>query len=265
MFLQNFRLVGIIVGLLMTVGICSMASAQVAPEDGSWQHSWTGYLWVPGYNGDAVVRNVPVEVDMSISDTAEKISDLEAAFSGHYEGNKTPWSLIVDFTYWRIKENFWTRPDINEDTFEGAIRPSQLIFEVAGARTVYEKLAEGGGAAQRVQVLAGARYNMFNTNLEVNSLDIDEDVNQNWIDPFVGARMYQAISPLWGMNLRADVGGFGIGSEFTFNGVATFGYNIGIKRSILLGWRYYYQNYSNDDFAWDVTESGPFLGFQTRF
>ena len=253
--------------LVALFGVRSAVVAQDAPGDEKWQSSWTGYLWVPGMNGDVNVRGIPADVNVSVSDTANQIKNMKASFSGHYEGNKKPYGIIADVNYWKLDLDYI---GVNN---AGNVEPSQIIVELAGTYTLSEKI-EGEQTAQRVQALLGARYNQLK--LQINNTALDEggtsfsgSRSQNFVDPFIGVRMYQALSPKWGFNLRTDIGGFGVGSEMVYNAVASFGYNVGKKRSILMGWKYYKTNFNNgsgdDYFKWNVAESGPFVAFQTRF
>ena len=256
---------GLMVTLSVLLGTWSTAVAQEAPEDGKWKNSWTANMWVPGFNGDATVRGIPVNVDVSVSDAIDLLDKMEASFSGHYEGNKKPYGVIVDINYWQLECDFTSRLG------HGSIKPSSLILELAGSYTLSEKMM-GGFAVQRVQGLFGARYNQLKLEAEFTpegEEQVEGSRDQSFVDPFIGARIYQAVSRQWGGNLRVDVGGFGVSSDLTLNVVATFGYNISPKKSILLGWRYYSVDYKNgsgaDEFKWDIAQSGPFIAFQSRF
>ena len=245
--------------LFALLGMGSAAFAQEAsPGHEHWKSSWTGYLWTPGFNGDAIIAGTPVDVDVSVSDAIDVLDEVETSFAGHYEGNKEPWGVVADISYWRMKFDFMTAAG------PGECKPSQWIVELAGARTMSIKKM-GENTVQRVQALVGGRYNQLKLKAKVPDADIDASKSRNYFDPFVGARVFQALSRQWGANFRADVGGFGIGSDLSWQVIATFGYNISEKNSILLGWRYYSQDYEKDDFEWEVAQSGPFLAWQTRF
>ncbi len=259
MMSTRFRLLGFAAALCALLALCLVAGAQVvAPEDAPWQNSWTGYFWVPGYNGDAVLAGNPVDVDLSISDTVDSMTDyFESGFSGHYEGNKTPWGIIADVNYWRMSG------DVATEAGPVEISPRQMMIELAGARTVSQKTV-GEFATQRLQVLLGARYNLFK--VRADGSGFNQSASKNFIDPMVGARIMQALSPQWGVSLRVDLAGFGVGSDLATNIVGTVGYNLGKNRTILLGWKYYNLDFEDGStFKWDVAQSGPFLGFQTRF
>ena len=63
--------------------------------------------------------------------------------------------------------------------------------------------------------------------------------------------------------IRGDIGGFGVGSDFTWNAITFIDYRLWKHVSILGGYRALYQNYKNgsgiDEFKFDVTMHGPIL------
>ena len=67
---------------------------------------------------------------------------------------------------------------------------------------------------------------------------------------------------------EGNFGGFGVGSDFTWNAQAYVGYEIslfGRPTTLLVGYRALYQDYHHNDFEWDVTMHGPVIGTAVRF
>ena len=71
-----------------------------------------------------------------------------------------------------------------------------------------------------------------------------------------------------------DVGGFGVGSDFTWGAMGTIGYNFRLfseknNARAAVGYRAIYQDYTDgsgdDKFKWDVTYHGPILGLVIEF
>jgi hypothetical protein len=71
------------------------------------------------------------------------------------------------------------------------------------------------------------------------------------------------------VSLRGDVGGFDVGSKFTYNAVGLVGYNISPVVSVWLGYRVLGVNYESgsgfNKFKLDVTFYGPITGIIFRF
>ena len=69
----------------------------------------------------------------------------------------------------------------------------------------------------------------------------------------------------------ADIGGFGVGSDFMFNVMPTARVRMTDRASVALGYRWIsldYEQDADDDqrrLLYDVVSSGPFLGFVFRF
>jgi hypothetical protein len=73
-----------------------------------------------------------------------------------------------------------------------------------------------------------------------------------WVDPFVGARVRHQFGNNKEVTLEGDVGGFGVGSDFSWQVVATYGFDVncfGTPLHTVVGYR---------ALAVDYTESGPF-------
>ncbi len=74
----------------------------------------------------------------------------------------------------------------------------------------------------------------------------------------------------WWMNTRGDIdiGGFGIGSNFSWNVIAAVSYQLSELVAVTAGYRYFYVDYEDDDateFAYDVGTNGPGLGVTFSF
>ena len=72
--------------------------------------------------------------------------------------------------------------------------------------------------------------------------------------------------------MRGDFGGFGAGSDFTWNlaGILAYDFHIrSVSTSVLLGARALYQDYDEGSaeglIRWDVTQYGPLIGLSFRF
>ncbi len=88
--------------------------------------------------------------------------------------------------------------------------------------------------------------------------------DQWWIDPIVGLRAQINFTRWLFLAAQADVGGFGVGSQITWNAQATMGVNF--TRNIFgeLGYRYMYVDYDKNSFLYQMNTFGLFssLGFK---
>jgi hypothetical protein len=54
----------------------------------------------------------------------------------------------------------------------------------------------------------------------------------DWLDPVVGARVRYAVAPGHELFLRGDIGGFGVGSDFSWQAAGGYGFGFGTYNSI---------------------------------
>jgi len=98
---------------------------------------------------------------------------------------------------------------------------------------------------------------------------VDISGRKDWIDPFVGVRMRLKLNEKFNLSLRGDVGGFDVGSKFTYNAIGLVGYDISRVVSLWLGYRVLGVNYESgsgfNKFKYDMTMYGPITGIVFRF
>ena len=97
--------------------------------------------------------------------------------------------------------------------------------------------------------LLGVRYTALDVEVRVTgsvsgplaalSAQVDRDMGLivDLVDPIVGARVLVEIDPKWTLGLRGDIGGFGAGSEFTWNIVGVVAYRAWENVDLLAGYR----------------------------
>jgi len=83
-------------------------------------------------------------------------------------------------------------------------------------------------------------------------------------DPIVGARSRLPLSRRLKLMLRADFGGFGVGSERSYNLGAVLAWSLGERAQLVAGYRHLDVDY-DDGFRYDVATSGPVLGLVLGF
>lgn len=96
---------------------------------------------------------------------------------------------------------------------------------------------------------------------------LPRDVEQSrwWIDPIVGLRTQVNFSRWIFAAAQADAGGFGAGSQLTWNTQATLGVNFSRNIAFEAGYRYMYIDYDKDNFLYNVNMPGVFGGLIFKF
>ena len=69
----------------------------------------------------------------------------------------------------------------------------------------------------------------------------------------------------WSFVVIADIGGFGVGSDVTYGVMAGINWQFSDRFSTKIGYRYFYQDYDDEDFKWDMALSGPYVGLGIKF
>ena len=95
----------------------------------------------------------------------------------------------------------------------------------------------------------------------------------DWVDPLVGGRIRHQLVPGHELMLRGDIGGFGAGSEFSWNVLGAYSFKIciydGVTYSGLLGYRAldvdYEQGAGRTKYEYDVLQHGPLTGLSIAF
>lgn len=87
----------------------------------------------------------------------------------------------------------------------------------------------------------------------------------NWLDPIVGLRARLNLSDSFFLKLYGDVGGFGAGSDLTWQYYAGLCWQASKNGVLELGWRQNYNDYSNGNFLYKVNMYGPYIAYSYRF
>ena len=98
---------------------------------------------------------------------------------------------------------------------------------------------------------------------------ITRNQDKTWVDPIVGVTLRTPAERRLQVRLYTEIGGFGAGSDFTWQVFPTLGIGLGKRTSVELGYRWLDVDYAtgegNDEFRYDVLTQGPVLGFAFRF
>ena len=95
----------------------------------------------------------------------------------------------------------------------------------------------------------------------------------DWVDPLIGLRVRHQLGPGQELMLRADVGGFGVGSEFSWNATAAYSWDVGMRDGVIysgvLGYRALSVDYEQGSgvtrYEYDVLQHGPIVGLTAKF
>ena len=145
---------------------------------------------------------------------------------------------------------------------------------VTGARAAVRDAAKGRVARAKASARKKARKKLEKAEKKLARALAEEigdrfpgtiDASREWVDPIVGTRAHwQITDPLY-LALYGDVGGFGVGSDLTWQAAAMLGWRVRDWCSIELGYRYLYVDYLDGPFRYEMNMGGPVFGARFRF
>jgi hypothetical protein len=251
-----FKISRIALSLLLTLIAASAASAQ-APAADSWKVTVAPYFMGAAMSGTAAVKGQELDVDMSASDI---FSNLQFGAMGLVVARKGNWGVGGDAIWMSLGANGTAAGPLGRVT--GSADMSQGAFAFYGLRRL----------APYADVFFGGRVNYLSTNLRINSpLQVRSvDGSKTWFDPLAGLQLRtQANGTRWHAQVYTEIGGFGVGSSFTWQVFPTIGVDLSKRASLEFGYRWLDIDYSSGEnltlFKYDVLTQGPVMGVRFTF
>ena len=229
---------------LAIAGTPAPAAAQPAPDE--WNVLVAPYLMGAAMSGSTTVRGVDVDVDMSASDI---FSNLQFGAMGVVVARKGAWGFGSDLIWMALGT---TVRDTNVDFNQGA-------FAFYGLRQI----------SPAADVTFGLRVNTLQGELTFKGPDVTRNQDKTWVDPIAGVTLRTPADHRAQLRFYTEVGGFGAGSDFTWQVFPTESFRLSRKASLDFGYRWLDVDYAtgerNEEFRYDVLTQGPVLGFGFRF
>jgi hypothetical protein len=248
--------------------VCSSARGEEqAGGDDKWNVSFTPYFWFPDADFTSTMSGIKADVEVDFKDVLDYMDDLDLlAFSGRIEAWKGDWGLFFDGQYVSAGyDERFTDPDFSVDV---SIRDD--IFDFGAAYKLYEEILEDDGSRMfMLAPLGGVRYHYLKQDTRLGPVKIGGD--EEWVEPFVGVLLTYDLASSLTAGIRADYGGFGIGSasDHTWNFWAGIGWKFRKNIALNLGYRIYDIDYSrhsgNEEFGMDGQLKGPTIALPIRF
>ena len=238
-YVSLFAIVAVIV-----TGSATAPAAQ--PSRDEWNVLVAPYLMGAAMSGATTVRGVEVDVDLSASDI---FSNLQFGAMGVVVARKGDWGFGSDLIWMALGT---TVRETNVDVNQGA-------FAFYGLRQL----------SPAADVTFGLRVNTLQGQLTFTRPDVTRNQDKTWVDPIAGLTLRTPADRRVHARLYTEMGGFGAGSDFTWQVFPTASIRLSSKASLELGYRWLDVDYAtgegNNDFRYDVLTQGPVFGFGFRF
>ena len=250
------RKITLVAFVLILAAIAASPAAAQAPSGEGWRVTIKPYLLGAGMSGTTTVLGQEVTVDTSFSQILE---NLQFGAMGLVVARKGNWGFGGDAIWMALGAN---------GEAPGPIGVTATVDFNQGAFAFYGLRRLGPSA----DLTFGARVNTLQAGLRVNLPQSVRSVDgsKTWVDPIVGVQLRTPENgKRWHAQVYTEIGGFGVGSTFTWQVFPTIGVNIGRRASLEFGYRWLDIDYSTGEdrtlFTWDVLTQGPLLGIAFRF
>ncbi len=233
-------------------------TSPAAPAPKKWQFATLGYGWFAGAHGetDVIGPLAPIGLDLPFLTI---LKGLKFAFMGAAEAKHDRFTILGDLMFVNLGDSKGI--DIrNRDFLDAKLNSKTTLVTLLGGYQLVDD------PAAKLDLLAGGRVNLFDTTLELTGPERSAEgrVKQTWFDPLIGMRMIYPLKGRFSLSLYGDIGGFGIGSDLTWQAFGAVDYQINHRMSIGAGWRHYKVKYRKGDFLYDVYQTGPIITFRTN-
>ncbi len=244
--------------------------AQIAPAPGTdpaadpWRFTVAPLLWGAGIDGSIAVRGRSANVDVGF-DKIIKHTDL--GFMAYFEARNDIFG-------------FYAQPNYLKLSGDGAAGP------LSANLTTKLWIVEGGSLVRiikcgeerplSVDALFGVRYWSINTDLSIAAPPLGASFNgshtSSLVDPLIGLDIHQYLTRKLSLEVRGDIGGFGIAdgsSKLSWQAIGMLGYDCCRNFSLFAGFRALGLNEERgegiDTRGADFVMKGVLLGFAFRW
>jgi hypothetical protein len=236
------------------------AGNQPGSASGSaWEFRLIPYTWLISLDTKTTVRGHTADMNIPFSDI---LRNMNVAGQVHFEARKEKWGFFIDPTYLKMSKDATLR-----DGRDARLQIEQWLVELGGMYQLAKWSLDGKGKRQiTVDALGGGRYWYLSANLDIGST-ANPSQKTGWVDPFIGASLNADITERLLFNIRGDVGGFGVGSDFSWNALGVLGYRFTKDITGLFGYRALYVDYKagTSSMRYNMTIHGPVVGLSFSF
>ena len=234
------------------------AAAQTPPRTtDEWTFIASPYVWFSGLGGEVTLPRGSESFNADFGDIFES---MKFSFMGLFEARRGNFSIVTDLMYLNLQQGI---PVPGQGAYSGgSSRVETTEVSVIGLFTVLEQ------PAGRFELGGGLRAWWMNTEIKLDPGRLpgrSADSTTNWVDPVLAARASLRLNDRWSLTGYGDIGGFGVGSEFTWQAIATLDWRISDRFSASVGYRWVQIDYEASRANIDLDMSGPIIGASFRF
>ena len=224
-------------------GLLQAGAPQPSVEEKTthWSFTIEPFLWLAGIEGKGGDGSAPpVDIGQNVS----LFGNIDGGFLLALEACAPDgrFSLLADGLYLSLADD------------EGSLRTDTdaLMLELGAGLPL--------GRDSHWEAIAGLRYVDLQFDTDLASLTSTSS-QEAWIDPWVGARGKIPLGEHWALGCRADIGGFGVGTQLTWQALAGFKADLGKSVRLDVGYRAISLDFDDGDLEYDALIRGPLIAF----
>jgi hypothetical protein len=233
-----------------------LAPAITFSQDGKdWEFELAPfYLWALSIDGDMGIRGKTASVGVEFSDIWDNLQGVfTVRFNAMY---RKKFGLLFDYNYLDLGKEKLT------DVVNAEVEFKAQILNLAGTYRVVDN-------NHILDAVAGIRYTIMDAGIDLKNIGQSLNGDEDWVDPIVGLRYAYQINDKWALRLYGDIGGFGVSSDFTWQGLGMIDFQPWKNVAFVAGYRGIGTDYESgsgtDTFTYDAVVHGPVIGLDIRW
>jgi hypothetical protein len=230
-----------------------------------WRFELATWLWIPAVDGDSTIEGNGIDIDLDFSDA---FGDFDSkGVAGRFEGWRQRWGGFVEVGWLDLDGGGFSTlkgTGLNLDTDIERINVD-FGFAYQGVR---EEL--GDGRFFTLDLIAGGRWAQLKQRASAGAgRPFRASDREDYWEPFLGTRFGWDLTDKVPLRIGGDVGGFGAGSDLTWNALAEIGFRVTEPLELRLSYAVQGIDYSSGSgaskFELDTIAHGPRFGMALHF
>jgi hypothetical protein len=242
-------------------------SEEQTSTDREWKTTFTPMLWLANTDTTITFGDRSRGVTLKASDA---LGSLESAGTFRLAVNNGKWGGFADLYFVGLGDTTQIGPNGNIPL---RATVDNVLWQVAGTYRAVDK------ENFNLDVLAGLRGYSLDLGVTVQPFTgpagqvqfpgraLDKGIS--FVDPVIGGMAKFDLSDKWGLDFYGDIGGFGVGSDFTYRLGTGIDYSFNKSVAVRAGYTVIDYKYSTgsglDLLEYDTTMYGPNLGMSFTF
>jgi hypothetical protein len=243
----------------LVAGPVESTIVQTQPQENPWSFNLSVYGWATSIDGTISAGDRSADVDIAFKDV---LKHLDMGFMGAAELRYQRWGFMGDLIYARLSDDIAPPAGIvfssTHEVVKETIGTFALSYRVVDAKPAY------------LDLFAGARVYSFYSEIVLRpnlpgGTGFAANGTTTWADPIIGLRGRYYVSPVVFLNGYGDVGGFGAGSELSWQVLGAVGIQAARWCDAQLGYRALGFEYGSGNRKQEITTHGPIIGATFKF